>query len=58
MSENVKVYLDHAGEWRWTAYVNGEPVADSNEGYTHKDHAVAMAKSRNPNGELEIEDDE
>jgi uncharacterized protein YegP (UPF0339 family) len=34
MSVKYEYYLDHNAEWRWTARAaNGEPVADSAEGY-------------------------
>lgn len=36
-----KLYQDKKKEWRWTAKgLNGEPVADSAEGYTTKADAI------------------
>ena len=32
----VRYFQDTKGEWRWTLRApNGEPIADSAEGYTH-----------------------
>lgn len=34
------IYKDQAGEWRWRLRAdNGEPVADSAEGYKHRTDA-------------------
>jgi len=40
--KEVKLYVDDAGEWRFTAYArNGEAIVVSSEGYTQKDDAVS-----------------
>ena len=40
----VQVYRDSAGEWRWRKVAaNGEPIADSGEGYVKWAHAEEMA---------------
>ncbi len=37
-----RLYKDKAGEYRWTFKAdNGEPMADSGEGYTRKASCVA-----------------
>jgi uncharacterized protein YegP (UPF0339 family) len=49
----VKVFRDHAGEYRWTAYAaNLERVADSDEGYEHRADALAAATSLFPAAEI------
>lgn len=36
-AHRVRIFKDSANEWRWTASdSNGEPVADSDEGYDSK----------------------
>jgi uncharacterized protein YegP (UPF0339 family) len=36
-----RVYLDRAGEWRWTLFAaNGRKIADSAEGYMRYDNCV------------------
>jgi uncharacterized protein len=36
----IELYEDVAGEWRWRLRgANGEPMADSGEGYTRKEDA-------------------
>ena len=43
--DHVRVFVDHAGEWRFTAVAgNGEPVATS-EGYTRKESAEERVKA-------------
>lgn len=43
--EEVQVYRDAAGEWRWRAKAgNNEVVADSSEGYRDHQHAMSMAE--------------
>lgn len=38
-----KIFIDSAGQWRWTLYAaNHEPVAVS-EGYTRRESAESMA---------------
>lgn len=37
----VRLNQDKAGEWRWRAVAhNGEPIADSAEGYRSKESAL------------------
>lgn len=51
---------DKGGEWRWTGYdSNGEPVADSNEGYVDRSYAEDAARSLFPDAkhDVETEDD-
>lgn len=39
-----RIFLDRAGQWRWTLYAaNNEPVAVS-EGYTRRESAEDMAR--------------
>jgi uncharacterized protein len=53
--DNVDVYEDAAGEWRWRRHAaNGEIVSTSGEGYTHFQHAVEMATRLNPDAALTI----
>jgi uncharacterized protein YegP (UPF0339 family) len=53
----VTVYRDKQDEWRWTLRAeNGEPVADSAEGYRHKGYAISMAEKLNPGAELVVDD--
>jgi uncharacterized protein YegP (UPF0339 family) len=48
MSDKVQVYQDDSGEWRWRRTAsNGEVIADSGEGYVHREHAVKMARQVN-----------
>jgi uncharacterized protein YegP (UPF0339 family) len=46
------MYEDRAGEWRWTLEAaNGEPIADSAEGYKRPDElrrAIARVKRAAP----------
>jgi uncharacterized protein YegP (UPF0339 family) len=48
MALTFHVYKDKAGEFRWTLRAgNGEPIADSNEGYKAKadlTHALELIK--------------
>lgn len=49
----VLLKQDKAGEWRWTAIAhNGEPIADSAEGYTRREGAVEGVRLNY--GEVEI----
>jgi uncharacterized protein YegP (UPF0339 family) len=52
MISRYDYYLDHAGEWRWTAIANnGEPIAVSSEGYKHLSdclHAIDLMKGSAP----------
>lgn len=43
--DRVDIYRDAQGEWRWR-YVrkNGEPMADSGEGYQNRVDCVAAAE--------------
>lgn len=42
--DRVEIYRDASGEWRWRRKApNGEVVADSSEGYVHREAAHAMA---------------
>jgi uncharacterized protein YegP (UPF0339 family) len=43
--DKVEFYKDVLGEWRWR-YVrsNGEPMADSGEGYKNRSDAVSAAE--------------
>ena len=52
----VEVYEDEAGEWRWRriATANGEPVADSGEGYTRHADAVEAAEREFPDDEVRV----
>lgn len=51
----VRVYRDAASEWRWTAHArNGEPVADSAEGYETFAHARHQATELFPDAELDV----
>lgn len=59
MAEVAKIVVkkDHAGEWRWIGYAeNGEPIADSNEGYEHKDYAMKTAQDLFPDAKLEVDE--
>lgn len=48
-AHTVRVFEDEAGEFRWTARdSNGEPVADSDEGYTEHSDALEAAESLFP----------
>ena len=55
-----RVKQDNAGEWRWTLIAgNGEPVADSGEGYTRKAEclrAIERVKKNAPTAEVVIEE--
>lgn len=43
--DKVEFYRDAAGEWRWRfVRKNGEPMADSGEGYQNKVDCVAAAE--------------
>jgi uncharacterized protein YegP (UPF0339 family) len=54
---HVKVFKDSKGEWRWTTIAsNGEPVANSSEGYVNKGHALEQAKALNPGIDVKVED--
>lgn len=47
---------DGRGEWRWTGYdSNGEPVADSNEGYADRSYCEDAARSLFPNADHRTE---
>lgn len=55
--KKVRVYLDAAGEWRWTARsTNGRNLADSGEGY--RNHADAMKIAADLFPGIPIEQDE
>jgi len=44
----VRVYRDTAGEYRWRRSApNGRILADSSEGYRHKDECERMARRVN-----------
>jgi uncharacterized protein len=47
-----KIYKDAAGEYRWRFVAsNGEKIAVSSEGYTHKadcEHAIMLVKTESP----------
>lgn len=54
--EVVRIFQDTAGEYRWTGLAgNGEPVADSSEGYTHHTDVLAAAESLFPDAEVRDE---
>ena len=39
------IFQDQAGEWRWhLAATNGQIIADSGEGYVHKQHCIDMVR--------------
>lgn len=41
----IEVYPDDSGEWRWREKAdNGEPVADSGEGYKNRGDCIAAAR--------------
>lgn len=55
---HVLVYKDRAEEWRWQARAeNGRVVADSGEGYEHRQHAIDAATELYPQAEVEEGDE-
>jgi uncharacterized protein YegP (UPF0339 family) len=47
--DTVTVYIDAAGEWRWTRKAaNGRTIADGSEGYSRKDAGLRAARRTNP----------
>jgi uncharacterized protein YegP (UPF0339 family) len=56
--EKVRIYKDAAGEWRWTAKAaNGEPIADSGEGYESRDYCRGVVVGMFPGAEIVVDGD-
>ena len=54
----VTVYRDRSGNYRWRLTAeNGEPLADSGEGYRLKGYTQRKARELFPDAELVVEDD-
>lgn len=49
-NDRVEVYKDPVGEWRWRRIDtgNGQNVANSGEGYEHREYAAESAAELNP----------
>lgn len=54
----VRYFQDRKGEWRWTLRApNGEPIADSAEGYVQRRDCVAgfnLVRQYGPDADFEI----
>jgi uncharacterized protein YegP (UPF0339 family) len=56
-AHKVRIFRDSAGEWRWTAHdSNGEPVADSDEGYSDKTYTEQAILDLFPNAIIEVDE--
>ena len=57
MVMRFEIYRDAGGEWRWRLRArNGEPIADSGEGYVRREdceHGIALVRQ---SAEAKIED--
>lgn len=55
-AKTIRIFKDHAGEYRWTAHdSNGEAVADSDEGYVDRGYALQAAAELFPDAVVEDE---
>ena len=52
---HYEVYKDQRGEWRWTLYAaNGNKIANSGEGYEHKQHCLHMIDQMKASSQAEV----
>lgn len=47
-NDQVEVYADEVGEWRWRRWRSSDIVSMSSEGYVNRADCIEMAKTLNP----------